>query len=369
VSNGAAAPLRVALVGCGDISADYVAGAPAFPEFEILACCDVEEERAKKTAAAIGARARPFDDVLADPDVEAVLNLTPAGVHALIVGESLEAGKHVYTEKPLATDLDVAADLVALADERGLVLGCAPDTFLSPAAQALRRSLDAEDIGTIVGIATSFLSAGPDAWHPEPRPFYHPDVGPLFDLGPYPVAHLVSVAGPVARVHADAVVAVADRVVGTGPHAGTRFVAEAPTHVVALLRCATGTLASMHVSYDVAGSQIPQFEVEGSTGSLSLTSPTSPFEHDAVARRFDPRTQTWDEVAAPSSPRANRGIGLADMAVAIREGRRPRASGELGFHVVEVLHAILRSSRTGDAVAIDSRPRRPDALDADAHAA
>lgn len=353
---------RVGVVGAGNISPIYLQAPARFPVLEIVGISDLDLKRAQARVDELGTgRALPLDDLLAAGDVEIILNLTVPGAHAEVSLAALEAGKHVYSEKPLATDLQAGRAVLERAARRGLRVGCAPDTFLGAGLQTARRALDTGLIGEPVAATAFMLGHGPERWHPSPEFFYQPGGGPLFDMGPYYLTALVNLLGPVRRVTASARASFSERVVGSEP-GGRRFPVTTPTHVASVLDFQTGPVATLVTSFDVWDSQVPRIELYGTEGTLSLPDPNT-FGGPVLVRRAGagewvplPLTHPWAE--------NSRGIGLADMVEALRDGRPHRASGELALHVLEVMHASLEASAAGRHIEIESRPARPEALTA-----
>ena len=353
-------PARVALIGCGNISRAYVAGSSALAAVELVACTDADPARADALAAEAGIEALSLDALLADDSIEVVVNLTPPVHHATISLAAIEAGKHVYSEKPLATSLADARAILDAAAARGVRVGCAPDTFLGGGLQTGRDVLDAGAIGEPVGAHAAVLHLGPERWHPDPEIFFARGGGPLLDVGPYYVAALVNMLGPVEAVEAFGRGHGAERVIGTGRRAGTTFTADTPTYVVASYRFASGVVGSFLASFDVVASQAPHLEVHGTAGSLVLGDPNT-FEGEVSVRR-DPEGP-WEDAALRADRRTGRGIGLAEMVEAIREDRPHRASGEFALHVLDVLLAT-EAAAEGRPHPITTTADRPASLPA-----
>jgi predicted dehydrogenase len=347
--NGA---LRVAVVGCGVIAHNYVRGAAGFDSFEIVACADMSAVVAEAFAAQHGLRTAPVDDVLADPDVDVILNLTPPSAHAAVVRAAFEQGKHVYTEKPLATSVDDARSLVREATERGLRLGCAPDTFLGGAYEAGRELLARGAIGEPLGVTAALLVGGPDSWHPNADIFYREGGGPMLDLAPYYLTTIASLLGPYTAATGFAATPTRVRELGFGPRAGERFSVDVPTHVVAALQLERGPLAALTVSFEATDQYVSWMQIHGSEGTLELPDANA-FEGQVRVRA--PRGE-WELVPYEShGARETRGCGLHDLAESLRADRPHRASGELGLHVLEAAVAVLRAAENGRTVAIRSR--------------
>ena len=244
------APMRVGVVGCGIIAARYVKDSVAFERWQPVACADLDQELTESFAAEHGLRPSSVDALIADPEVELVLNLTPPKAHAPLVRAALAAGKHVYTEKPLAATSAEGRELVADAERRGLRLGCAPDTFLGSAYEAGRRLIDADAIGRPLGAAATMLVGGPDTWHPNAEMFYRAGGGPLLDIAPYYLTAIVSLLGPITKVAGFARTPTPERVLGAGPRSGEVIVVDVPTHAAVVLELERGGLVTLTVSFE-----------------------------------------------------------------------------------------------------------------------
>jgi predicted dehydrogenase len=354
---------RVGLIGCGNVANLYLEGCPKFPVLELAACADPDAERAARVAAKGGLRAMTVEDLLADPSIEIVLNLTPPLAHAEVSRAAIAAGKHVYSEKPLATDRASAEAVLADARTAGVRLGCAPDTFLGGALQTARSVVDAGGLGEPLGFAATFMNSGPEVFHPNPDLFYAPGGGPVLDLGPYYLTALVNLLGPVATVSAAARSSFPVRRIRVGPRAGESVAVSVPTYVIGVLTFASGAIGSFTMTFDTGGSSAPNIELYGSEAILRLADPNG---FDAPIHLRAHEGGGWAEVPAAWSWGALRGIGLADMATAIRSGRPHRASGEQAYHVLDVLLGLEEAASAGRTIAIDSTYLRPAALPADA---
>jgi len=347
-------PMKVGVVGCGIIAARYVADSPAFAHWEPVACADLDTELAQSFAEEHGLRASSVDELIADPEVELVLNLTPPKVHAAVVRAGLEAGKHVYTEKPLAATLAEARQLVALADELGLRLGCAPDTFLSRAFQRGKRLIEEGAIGTPLGAAATMLVGGPDGWHPNAEMFYRAGGGPLLDIAPYYLTAIVSLLGPIDSVAAFTETPTAQRTLGAGTRAGETITVDVPTHAAVLLRLASGALATMTVSFEARGQYESGIVVYGMEGSIVLPDANA-FGGDVLlreGREKGSRTIPYESLGAQET----RGRGIDELVEALRAGRPHQASGELALHVLEAAEAAVTSGEERRFLELTTRP-------------
>lgn len=343
-------PVGVALVGAGVISTQYLTALSAFPDIRVLAVADLDVERARAAAREFAVPvAGDVASVLAIPEVEIAVNLTVPAAHAEVAAAALRAGKHVYGEKPLALAPSDGAKILTEARSRGLRVGSAPDTFLGAGLQSAARALAAGVIGEPVSVTAVTQGPGPESWHPSPEFLFQYGAGPLFDIGPYYLTALVALFGPVTRVAATARQARERRVIGSGPRAGTSFAVEVPTHVHALLDFASGPSASATFSFD---SSVPRrmIEITGTEGTLSLPDPNT-FEGPLRVRALG--EDSWRELPVTGTT-AGRGIGVLDMARALRTGGEHRASGELAQHVLELMATVAESAERHGFVDLES---------------
>ncbi len=352
--------MKIAIVGCGNISSIYLENAALFKSFEIAYVSDLDFSRAEAQAAKYGVKALPLEDVFSS-NADAILNLTIPAAHGEIALKALEAGKHIYNEKPLATFLEEAAQMLTIAKAKNLRIGCAPDTFLGAGLQTARAFIDAGGIGQPVGASLHMVATGPDMWHPNPSFFYQVGAGPLFDMGPYYITAMVHLFGAVKRVSAFAAQTRSTR----ADKAGNTFAVHVPTHVTALLEHQGGVLVTLTISFDAVKGTNKNIEIYGSSGALVVNDPNNFSGH---LRHSDGLGEwgngNWHDLSIDRPYAENsRGVGLADMAQAILENRPHRASGELAFHVLEVMHSILNASESGTAISIESNPERPALLE------
>jgi predicted dehydrogenase len=297
------------------------------------------------------------EQLLADPSIEIVLNLTVPKAHAEVALAAIEAGKSVYNEKPLAVEVDAAATMLRRAKEKGVLVGCAPDTFLGAGLQTCRKLIDDGWIGEPVAATAFMLGHGPESWHPEPDFFYKRGAGPLFDMGPYYVTALVALLGPIRRVTGSARITRPTRTVTAPARYGATIAVDVPTHYAGVFDFEQGAVATLVTSFDVWHAGVPVIEIYGTDGSMGVPDPNS-FGGPVRVRRSG--AAAWSEIPL-THPYAgeSRGLGLADMAYALRTGRQHRASGELAYHVLEVMHAIERASVEERHMKIGSRCVRP----------
>lgn len=350
-----AAPVRIGLIGCGTISPAYLRAAATFDSLRFVACADLDASAAKRAQDKFGVPATTVEALLARDDVEAVLNLTIPAAHASVNLAAIEAGKHVYCEKPFALNVAEGERVLAAADAAGLRVGCAPDTFLGGGQQTVRQLLDAGAIGRPVAATAFMMGPGHEAWHPNPAFYYQPGGGPLFDMGPYYVTALVNALGPVQRVAAITTRGRQTRTIRSQPRAGERIEVAVETHAAGTLAFASGAVATVVMSFDVALHGNPCIEIHGTEASLRAPDPNGFGGVVAVSEGRE-----WAARPLSHGYTENlRSIGLADMALAIRRRRPHRCDGRLAQHVLEVMAAFDASSRDGRHVAIDSAPARP----------
>lgn len=352
---------RVGVVGCGNISGIYLQAGQVFEALEIVACSDLVLERAEQQAAKYGVpRACLTEELLADPGIEIVIDLTTPDAHGEVGLQALEAGKSVYNEKPLALTRDEGCRLLVSAEARGVRVGCAPDTFLGGGLQTCRKLIDDGGIGVPVGATAFMLCPGHESWHPSPAFYYQRGGGPMFDMGPYYLTALISMLGPVKRVTGFARITFPERKITSQPLCGTVIEVETPTHVAGILEFDSGAIGTILTSFDVQASALPPIEVYGSEATLAVPDPNT-FGGPVRIRRG--RRSEWQNVGLTHGYTENsRGIGVADMAYAIRSGRPHRASGEMAYHVLDVMQAFLDSSLEGRHIEIKSTCKRPVAL-------
>jgi predicted dehydrogenase len=350
----------VGIIGSGVISDTYLENLRSFPDIDVVRVGDLDVSRARAKAEKHGVpNWGTADDVLADPDVQVVVNLTIPTAHVPVSLAAIEAGKHVWTEKPIGLALDGVDELLERADAAGLRVGSAPDTVLGPGLQTAKRAIASGVIGRPLFAHTAFQTQGPDLWHPNPQFLFAEGAGPLFDIGPYYVTALVSLLGSVERVAALGATARDEREIRTGPNAGTRFPVEVPTTLQVLTAFESGVQADSTYSFDSALERHGIVEIHGSQGSLVIPDPNtfggrSAYAKPLVALRDgEAFEQPWIDIE-PEGAVVGRGLGLLDMVRAIAEDRPHVASGALGRHVLEVMLAADESARTGAFVDVVS---------------
>lgn len=360
-------PMRIGMVGTGQISGAYLRTLPALANLRVTAVADLDEDRARAVAATVpGVRAVTAQELYAADDVDLVLNLTVPAAHAEVAHAAIAAGKHVYGEKPLAATTTEARAVLRAAEAAGVRVGCAPDTVLGTGVQSARAVLDAGELGTPVAATAFMVVAGHELWHPAPEFYYRPGGGPLFDMGPYYLTALLTLLGPVRRVVGMTSASRTVRTIEQGPRAGTRFPVEVATHVTGVLEHTSGALSTLVMSFDVWAAGLPHIEIYCTEGSLSLPDPNH-FDGPVRLFRAGAESKGWEDVPVRGGYQAaERGYGIADLAAAHAVGIPHRADGRLAYHVLEIMEALLSASETGQTVGVAGTCVRPAAVPAHA---
>ena len=358
-SPGSTGPVGIGFIGVGVISDTYLENLTSFPDVEVLILGDLDTERAAAQAAKYNVPASgTTQDVLDHPGVQVVVNLTIPAVHAEISSAAIAAGKHVWTEKPLGLDRPSTSALLEQADAAGLRVGCAPDTVLGAGVQTAKRAITEGLIGRPLFAQTSMQWQGPEVFHPNPAFLFAKGAGPLLDIGPYYFTTLVSLFGTVDKVAAMGLRAREEREIQVGPKAGQTFPVETPSTISVLTQFEGGQTGTSLVSFDSPLARQGVVEIHGTEGSLVVPDPNMFEGRIAYVRPFAefgeaPPTQEWIEIPQ-EGPVTGRGLGLLDMVRAIAEDRQHVASGEVGYHVLDVMLSAEESAATGEFVTVDS---------------
>jgi predicted dehydrogenase len=356
---GGSEPFGVAVVGCGNISKQYLPNLAGFPDVRVLCCADIDPGRAQAQAAAYDLQAAgSVREALEHPDVQLVVNLTIPAAHAEVASAAIAAGKHVWNEKPLTPDVAAGRALLEAARAAGVRVGCAPDTVLGAGLQSARRLIDSGAIGTPISALILMQAPGPESWHPDPEFLFARGAGPLFDIGPYYLTTVATLFGPATRVAAISRKARDTRVIGSGPRAGTEFNVAAATYTSALAEYAGGQAATLLFSWDSPLSRWGFLEITGTDATLAVPDPNR-FDGDLRIRKAG--DTEWTVIGSQGAA-AGRGSGVVDMVRAIRHGEPHRASGELALHVLEMMTAIERSAGSASFEPVASVFDVPDAL-------
>lgn len=359
--------IRVGIIGCGAIIAQYLTNFRRLDAIDLVAVADLDPARAQAVADSYdGVRAVTVEELLAADDVELVLNLTIPAAHAPIALRAIAAGKSVYGEKPLAATTAEARQVLDAAREAGVVVGCAPDTVLGTGIQTARKAIDDGLIGAPISATATMVTPGHERWHPNPDFYYQPGGGPLLDMGPYYVSALVTLLGPVVSVIGAASHTRDSRTIGSGPREGEEIPVTIDSHVTGVLVHASGALSTLVMSFDAVKTKSANIEIHGAAGSLVVPDPN---HFDGNVELFTLGAESWQTLPVSAGYiDSGRGFGIADLA-ATPAGTEPRAGGQLAFHALEVMESVLASAHSGSAVSIESTVARPELVELTALAA
>ena len=369
--------VNVGILGCGVISNTYIRDIKRFyPSLHLAACADVNVELARSHAEKYQVPAGcSVEEMLAMEEVELVVNLTPPQFHTELNKKILLAGKHVFCEKPFAPTVAGAREVMALADEKGLLVGSAPDTFLGSSLKTCRKILDDGWIGRPLYVTANMMSNGVETWHPAPGNFYWQGAGPLYDMGPYYFTALAALLGPVKRVSAFSGTGFPVRRIYAGPLKGQEIQVETPTHYSGTAELASGVIVSMNISFDIWHSNLPMFEIYGTEGTLEVPDPNMSGGRPKVYRKertLDVLYDDSEETKArqnisvelpelyPHIGEYTRGIGVLDLADSIVSGRKPRVNAEMACHVIEAITGMMESARDKKVYEMKTACERPD---------
>ena len=355
--------VKVGIIGCGNISDIYLKNCTeVFNDIlEVVACADLISERAKEKVQQYNIpKACSVEELLADPDIEIVINLTIPKAHAEVCLAALNAGKSVYVEKPLAITREDGKKILETAKEKGLLVGGAPDTFLGGGLQTCRKLIDDGWIGQPVAATAFMVCHGHESWHPDPEFYYKVGGGPMFDMGPYYLTALISLMGPVRRVTGSARITFPERLITSEPKHGTKITVDVPTHVAGIMDFDSGAVGTILTSFDVWDSQLPRIEIYGSKGSMIVPDPNTFGGPVFIKRAGD---KEWAQMPLSHGYAENsRGIGVSDMARALREGGKHRANGDMMYHVLEIMHGFHDASNEGRHIELESTCQQPEVL-------
>ena len=352
--------MNVGIVGLGDISGIYLQNiVERYHQLKVVAVCDILYERALavKEKYGIPAAYQNVEELVNDSAVEIVLNLTRPVDHFNVTMAALHAGKHVYTEKPLGVSFEEGKQMVAAAEAKGLYLGVSPDTFLGAGLQTCRSAIDAGLIGQPIGANARMINRGHESWHSNPDYYYQHGGGPLLDMGPYYITALVSLFGEVEKVSGFAKKTFQTRTITSQPRAGQTIQVDVPTWISANLQFKNGATAQLFTTFDVVYHQEATLELYGS--ETTIIAPNPDF-FDGPVQIYDKEKEAYVQLDMPFDFDGNaRGLGLADMAQAIMEGRPNRASAAQGLHVLEIMDKIGESAKLEKTLAVETSYERP----------
>lgn len=357
--------IKIGIIGCGNISSIYMENIPKFEHLSLIACADLDVKRAQAQAEKFQIpKAYTVKNLLADPEIDLVINLTIPKAHAEICIQVLESGKHVYVEKPLAVTNEEADEILKVAKNTGFLIGSAPDTFLGAGIQTALHLIEKGEIGIPIGASAFMIGRGHEHWHPDPAFYYEKGGGPMFDMGPYYLTALIALLGPIKRLAGSTQVSYPERTISSEPKAGTIIPVSTPTHIAGTIDFASGAIGTITTSFDAfGGSSLPPIEIYGSEGTLLVPNPNT-FGGPVQLRRKG--EQAFTEVPLTHQYGDNsRGLGVADMAAAILNNRPHRTNGQLAAHVLEAMHGFHDSSESGTYYHMQSSCKRPEPLPVD----
>ena len=354
------AATRIGIIGCGNISSIYLKNGQLLKDIEIVACADLIRERAKSQAAKFGVpRVLSTAELMADPEIEIVLNLTIPKAHCEVALAAIQAGKSVYSEKPMSLTRSQGRSLLEAAARKGVLVGGAPDTFLGAGIQTCRKLIDDGAIGRPVACTAFMMSHGHEHWHPDPAYYYQVGAGPMFDMGPYYLTALTTLLGPVRRVAGSAGIQIPERTITSQPKCGETIRVNTPDHVAGTLDLACGAIGTIITTFATWRSQLPRIEIYGTEGTLCVPDPNT---LGGPVRLCPSADKDWADVSLTHGHTDGRnqwGIGVADMAHAIASGRPHRATGDQAYHVLDLMQAFLDSAASGRHIDIGSTFQRP----------
>jgi predicted dehydrogenase len=354
--------MNVGIIGCGNISDIYLQNIiETFNQLRIIGCSDLDASKANEKKEKYGVPVYTTDALLKHKEVDIILNLTTPEHHTRINNMALSYGKHAYCEKPFALNREDAKSVLALAEEKGLRIGCAPDTFLGAGIQTCRKLIDEGMIGTPHSAYAFMLCPGHESWHPGPGFYYQPGGGPMLDMGPYYLTALVSLLGPLATVFGKTGKAFEQRICTAESTKGRLIDVNTWTDYKGLIEFENGVSGLMSMSFDVLKSEAPRIEIHGTKGSLLIPDPNN---FGGPVKLFCKRQKEVVEIPLYAFPydENSRGIGVADMALSIQTDRPHRASGHLAAHVLDAMLAFEDSSRCGSIVNVESTVEQPGML-------
>jgi len=356
----AMAAVKTGIIGIGKISGIYLENlSKFFKNIEIVAVCDFFIYRASEVATkySIPKVYASKEEMFAADEIALIINLTRPNEHYGVISAALEAGKHVYTEKPLAPSLVEGQELATLAASHKLLLGGAPDTFLGAGIQTCKKLIDDGVIGMPVGATAAMINRGHEHWHPDPEFYYKAGGGPMFDMGAYYLTVLINLLGGIRKTSAMARASFKQRTITSKPKYGTAINVDVPTYITGIMQFDSGVIGTIFTSFDVHYDESFHLEIYGSDATLRLPDPNT---FGGPVMLYRQKTKIWQEIpmAYPFAD-DSRGIGVVGMANAILTGGQdfPAQDTQL-LHVLEVMESFQKSSDTGIEVIIGSKFKR-----------
>jgi predicted dehydrogenase len=365
--------MRVGIIGCGNISETYFECQKLFNNFNVVACADINIEAAKKSAEKYNVKAYSVDDILSNEEIDLIINLTIPSSHKEIIIKSLNAGKHCFSEKPLAMNFDEGMEILELSNLKKLYVGCAPDTFLGAAGQKARAIIDDNKIGRVVLGTFNLMSHGMEDWHPNPDFFFKPGAGPVFDVGVYYITQLINLIGPVKSVSSISGTATPERTITSEPRNGEKIKVETPTTLMGTLEFHNNAKIQFFCSWDVWKHNHSTIELYGLNGSMVVPDPNY-FSGDILIsnKEDDWKVVNNDEMLLGIPNKTNndgskianyRGIGLSEMIDSIINQKQARCSLELAIHVLEIMEGIIKSAESKKIYNLVTTPIQPSFFD------
>ena len=365
--------MRIGIIGCGNISETYFNCQKIFNNLEIIACADLNLDNAKKSAAKFNIKYQSVEDILSNSEVDLIINLTIPSAHKEIIIKSLNAGKHCFSEKPLAMNFDEGKEIFELSKQKKLYVGCAPDTFLGAAGQKARSIIENNKIGNVVLGTFNLMSHGMEHWHPDPDFFFKPGAGPVFDVGVYYITQLINLIGPIKSISAISGTATAERTISSQPRSGEKIKVETPTTLMGALEFHNSAKIQFFCSWDVWKHNHSTIELYGLDGSMVIPDPNF-FSGDILVSKKEEEWQNINNdnmlLGIPNQTdndgkeMANyRGIGLSEMIDSIKNQRQARCSLDLAMHVLEVMEGIIKSANEKKIYNLITQPSQPEFLD------
>jgi predicted dehydrogenase len=355
--------LRVGIVGAGNISSIYCENLSKFASIDLVGISDLDAERAKAQAEKYGIRAFGVDELIGGNEVDLILNITIPAAHGTVGIQALNAGKHVYNEKPLAITREQAKEMNDLANSKGLRVGCAPDTFLGAGHQKVRQIIESGNIGIPVAVHGYMTSPGVEHWHPNPEFFYKPGAGPMLDMGPYYLTAFVNMFGPIAQLAAFTRTTFAERKISSQPFSGQTIKVETPTTFISTFQFASGVLGQLTTSFDTHSYEgQPNIVVHGTEGTIIVPDPNSfsGWNKENAQIRVRKHGGDTEEIISDLPFQLNsRGLGILDIAHAVAENRPHRASGDLAYHVLDAMLSSIDSGASHQFIKLSTQPAQP----------
>lgn len=355
--------LNVGIVGCGNICGIYLQNLTGIfsDTLHVRGVFDMNRELAESWQQEFHLERcyDSYEQMLTDPHIHIILDLCPPKAHYSVNKQAIEAGKHVYSEKPLSITYEQGAQLAALAQEKGVYLGCSPDVPLGAMIQTARQAVEQGRIGRVIGASANLIKQGVETWHPNPAFLYKEGAGPILDMGPYYLTALLHIVGPFRAVSAMEGISFPTRTITSQPRYGEIIEVTVPTYVNALLQFDCGALGTFTATFDVWKASLPFIEIYGSEATLRVGDPNRFGGKVEILHRDG----SVEEIPAAFGYDDNsRGLGIHDMARAIRTGGISRADARYAVHILETMDAISRSAATGQRISLEIVCGRPAAM-------